>query len=210
MRIVCIGGGPAGLFFSIVMKSARPDAEIVVLERNKPDDTFGWGVVFSDQTLGNIAAADPTTYERIVESFVHWDDIDVHYRGRVIRVGGQGFAGLARKKLLNILQSRALEVGVDLRFEIEANDEEMAGADVLVIADGANSPTRRKYAERFGEELADLSDHERSASIGSSLPARIAGYVPNVTPTRVEKPVAIKMICTNGIGAGPSRCETTL
>ncbi len=153
MRIVCIGGGPAGLFFSIVMKSARPDAEIVVLERNKPDDTFGWGVVFSDQTLGNIAAADPTTYERIVESFVHWDDIDVHYRGRVIRVGGQGFAGLARKKLLNILQSRALEVGVDLRFEIEANDEEMAGADVLVIADGANSPTRRKYAERFGTTL---------------------------------------------------------
>jgi anthraniloyl-CoA monooxygenase len=153
VRIVCIGGGPAGLFFSIVMKSARPDAEIVVLERNKPDDTFGWGVVFSDQTLGNIAAADPTTYERIVESFVHWDDIDVHYRGRVIRVGGQGFAGLARKKLLNILQSRALEVGVDLRFEIEANDEEMAGADVLVIADGANSPTRRKYAERFGTTL---------------------------------------------------------
>jgi anthraniloyl-CoA monooxygenase len=153
VRIVCIGGGPAGLFFSIVMKSARPDAEIVVLERNKPDDTFGWGVVFSDQTLGNIAAADPTTYERIVASFVHWDDIDVHYRGRVIRAGGQGFAGLARKKLLNILQGRAVELGVDLRFEVEANDEEMDGADVLVIADGANSATRRKYAGRFGTTL---------------------------------------------------------
>ncbi len=153
MRIVCIGGGPAGLFFSIVMKSARPDAEIVVLERNRPDDTFGWGVVFSDQTLGNIAAADPPTYERIVASFVHWDDVDVHYRGRVIRAGGQGFAGLARKRLLNILQHRALELGVDLRFEVEANDEEFAGADVLVIADGANSTIRRKYAERFGTTL---------------------------------------------------------
>ena len=135
------------------MKSARPDAELVVLERNRPDDTFGWGVVFSDQTLGNIAAADPITYERIVASFVHWDDIDVHYRGRVMRAGGQGFAGLARKKLLNILQGRALELGVDLRFEVEANDEEFADADVLVIADGANSTTRRKYADRFGTTL---------------------------------------------------------
>jgi anthraniloyl-CoA monooxygenase len=153
VRIVCIGGGPAGLFFSIVMKSARPDAEIVVLERNRPDDTFGWGVVFSDQTLGNIAAADPTTYERIVASFVHWDDIDVHYRGRVIRAGGQGFAGLARKKLLNILQGRAVELGVDLRFEVEADDEAIEGAGVLVIADGANSTTRRTYADRFGTTL---------------------------------------------------------
>src|SRR3981081_1678626 len=105
------------------MKPPRPDAEIVVFERNKPDDTFGWGVVFSDQTLGNIAAADPTTHERIVEKFVHWDDIDVHHRGRVMRAGGQGFAGLARKKLLNILQGRARELGVDLRFETEADDE---------------------------------------------------------------------------------------
>src|SRR5579885_3260601 len=103
------------------MKLARPDARIVVLERNRPDDTFGWGVVFSDQTLGHIDAADPATYERIARSFVHWDDIDVHYRGRTIRAGGQGFAGIARKKLLNILQARALELGVDLRFEVEAN-----------------------------------------------------------------------------------------
>src|SRR6202011_45363 len=121
LRIVCIGGGPAGLFFSIVMKSARPDAEIVVLERNRAHDTFGWGVVFSDQTLGNIAAADPVTYERVVENFVHWDDIDVHYRGRTIRAGGQGFAGIARKPLLRILQERAAELGVVLHFETEAN-----------------------------------------------------------------------------------------
>jgi anthraniloyl-CoA monooxygenase len=153
VRIVCIGGGPAGLFFSIVMKAARPDAAITVLERNRPDDTFGWGVVFSDQTLGNIAAADPPTYERIVESFVHWDDIDVHYRGRTIRAGGQGFAGIARKRLLQILQERAASLGVDLRFEVEANDENYPDADVLLIADGANSPTRRKYADAFGTTL---------------------------------------------------------
>jgi anthraniloyl-CoA monooxygenase len=168
VRIVCVGGGPAGLFFSIVMKAARADAHIIVLERNRPHDTFGWGVVFSDQTLGNIAAADPATYERIVASFVHWDDIDVHYRGRTIRAGGQGFAGIARKKLLQILQERALELGVDLRFEVEANDEDYAGADVIVIGDGANSPTRRKYADVFGTTLENrknryiwLGTHQR-------------------------------------------------
>jgi anthraniloyl-CoA monooxygenase len=153
VNIVCIGGGPAGLFFSIVMKLARPEARIVLLERNRPDDTFGWGVVFSDQTLGNIAAADPATYERIARAFVHWDDIDVHYRGRTIRAGGQGFAGIARKKLLNILQARALELGVDLRFEVEANAADYAGADVLLVADGANSPTRRAHAQVFGTTL---------------------------------------------------------
>ncbi|MEA2665227.1 MAG: anthraniloyl-CoA monooxygenase, partial [Candidatus Eremiobacteraeota bacterium] len=153
MRTVCIGGGPAGLFFSILMKAARPQAEIAVYERNRADDTFGWGVVFSDQTLGNIAAADPPTYERIVADFVRWDDIDVHYRGRTIRAGGQGFAGIARKRLLRILQERAASLGVELHFESEADDAAHAGADLLVIADGANSPTRRKYAERFGTTL---------------------------------------------------------
>jgi anthraniloyl-CoA monooxygenase len=153
MRIVCIGGGPAGLFFSILMKQARPGAELVVLERNRAGDTFGWGVVFSDQTLGNIAAADPPTYERIVRSFVHWDDIDVHYRGRTIRAGGQGFAGIARKRLLAILEGRAAELGVDLRFETEADDADYAGADVIVVGDGANSPTRRKHADAFGTTL---------------------------------------------------------
>jgi anthraniloyl-CoA monooxygenase len=153
VRTVCIGGGPAGLFFSILMKAARPQAEIAVYERNRADDTFGWGVVFSDQTLGNIAAADPPTYERIVADFVRWDDIDVHYRGRTIRAGGQGFAGIARKRLLRILQERAASLGVELHFESEADDAAHAGADLLVIADGANSPTRRKYAERFGTTL---------------------------------------------------------
>ncbi len=121
MRVVCIGGGPAGLFFSILMKKARPEARVTVLERNAPGDTFGWGVVFSDQTLGNIAAADPPTYERIARDFVHWDAIDVNFRGRRIRANGQGFAGIARKRLLAILRERAAALGVELRFGTEAN-----------------------------------------------------------------------------------------
>jgi anthraniloyl-CoA monooxygenase len=151
MRIVSIGGGPAGLFFSILVKRADPATEIVVLERNRPDDTFGWGVVFSDQTLGNIADADPPTYADIERSFVHWDDIVIHYRGRVLRAGGQGFAGIARKRLLHILQERARSLGVDLRFQHEvADDGEFADADVVAIADGSNSAIRRRYADVFG------------------------------------------------------------
>jgi anthraniloyl-CoA monooxygenase len=153
LRIVCVGGGPAGLFFSIVLKTAVPAAAVTVFERNRPDDTFGWGVVFSDQTLGNIAAADPPTYARIVADFVHWDDIDVHYRGRTIRAGGQGFAGIARKRLLAILHARARELGVDLRFETEAAEADAAGADVVVFADGANSAMRRAAGEAFGTTL---------------------------------------------------------
>ena len=153
MRIVCVGGGPAGLFFSIVLKTAVPAAAVRVFERNRPDDTFGWGVVFSDQTLGNIAAADPPTYARIVADFVHWDDIDVHYRGRTIRAGGQGFAGIARKRLLAILQERARELDVDLRFETEATAADAADADVAVFADGANSGMRRAAGEAFGTTL---------------------------------------------------------
>ena len=154
MRVVCAGGGPAGLFFSIVLKAADPRADVTVFERNRPDDTFGWGVVFSDQTLGNIAEADPVTYERIAEQFVHWDAIDIHYRGRTIRAGGQGFAGIARKKLLAILQERARELAVDLRFATEFAAADTAGADAIVIADGANSGERTARADAFGTTLA--------------------------------------------------------
>ncbi len=131
-----------------------PGAEIVVHERNRADDTFGWGVVFSDQTLGNIAAADPAAYRAIESAFVHWDAIDINLRGRRFRAGGQGFAGLGRMRLLSILQARALELGVDLRFGSEIGDDEAIGdADVLVIADGANSVVRRKYAADFGTSI---------------------------------------------------------
>ncbi len=154
MRIACIGGGPAGLFFSILFKRARPDASITVYERNRPDDTFGWGVVFSDQTLGNIEAADPASSAAIESAFVHWDAIDIHYRGRVLRAGGQGFAGIARKRLLDILQRRAASLGVDLRFQTEIlDDAELDDCDVIVVADGANSLIRRKYADVFGTSI---------------------------------------------------------
>src|SRR5438105_11849827 len=122
MRIACLGGGPAGLYFAIAMKLRDVAHEIVVVERNRPNDTFGWGVVLSDETLANLQANDPESAARIRESFVYWDDIEVHYRGKTVRSGGHGFSGIGRKRLLNILQERALFLGVKLEFETEARD----------------------------------------------------------------------------------------
>lgn len=155
MRIACVGGGPAGLYFSLLMKRADPSHVVDVYERNRPEDTFGWGVVFSDQTLGNLAVADPETHRRITDDFIHWDDIDIHFRGRVLRSGGHGFCGIARKKLLHILQERARDLGVRLHFETEiADDDALAKEnDVVVVADGANSLIRRKHAAEFETHL---------------------------------------------------------
>ena len=155
MRIACIGGGPAGLYFALLMKKADPSHAVDVYERNRPDDTFGWGVVFSDQTLGNLAAADPQTHERIVDDFIHWDDIDIHFKGQLLRSGGHGFCGIARKKLLHILQERARDLGVGLHFqhEIQTDAELSAAYDVVVVADGANSLIRKQHAADFGTEL---------------------------------------------------------
>jgi anthraniloyl-CoA monooxygenase len=160
VKVAVIGGGPAGLYFSLLLKQARPDADITVVERNRPDDTFGWGVVFSDQTLENFRAADPASFERITASFAHWDDIDVHIRGRVISSSGHGFAGIARRKLLNILQERCAALGVPVRFETDLkSDEDLArlglgDADVIVAADGINSAVRARHAAAFQPDLA--------------------------------------------------------
>src|SRR5690242_15108750 len=150
MRIVCIGGGPAGLYFAILMKLRDPAHRVTVFERNRPDDTFGWGVVFSDETLRNLKGGDPVTEQRISDSFAHWDDIDVHFKGRVIRSGGHGFCGIERKRLLNILQERAADLGVELVFGREVRDAgEFADADVIVAADGINSTIRSRFADHF-------------------------------------------------------------
>ena len=122
MKIVCIGGGPGGLYLGISMKFRNPEHDILVVERNRPDVTFGWGVVFSDQTMDRLQANDPISAERILGNFAHWDDIDVHYGGQVVTSRGHGFCGLGRKHLLRILQERALDLGVRLEFEREVED----------------------------------------------------------------------------------------
>ncbi len=153
MRIVCLGGGPAGLYFSILMKKSDPAHEVTVLERNRPDDTFGWGVVFSDATLDNFALADPESHAEITRGFHHWDNCDIFFKERCTTSGGHGFCGIGRRKLLNILQARAAELGVKLVFETNVEDDaEFVQArqyDLIVAADGANSFIRNKYAAHF-------------------------------------------------------------
>ena len=153
-RIVCMGGGPAGLYSAILFKKALPQASVEVFERNQPDDTFGWGVVFSDKTMGNFQVADAPSHQRIVEEFHHWDDIDVHFKGQMVRSGGHGFAGIARKKLLNILQERAAALGVQQSFQTELeNDGQFDDADLVVVSEGVNSKTRARHAAVFEPDI---------------------------------------------------------
>src|SRR3954449_3472994 len=142
MRIAMAGGGPGGLYLSILLKRLDPSHEVVVYERNAPDDTFGFGVVFSDETLTAFEAADPESYAEITRRFVRWSEIDVRYRGEVVTSGGHGFSALGRKNLLNILQHRAAELGVELHFRHEVSELE---GDLIVAADGVNSTLRSKY-----------------------------------------------------------------
>jgi anthraniloyl-CoA monooxygenase len=154
MKIVCIGGGPAGLYFAILMKKADPSHDITVVERNRPYDTFGWGVVFSDQTLGNLQAADAPTARAILDAFSHWDDIEIHIRGRTMRSGGHGFCGIGRKRLLNILQQRCEELGVKLQFETDvASDADFPDADLIIASDGLNSRIRSRHAEVYRPDV---------------------------------------------------------
>jgi anthraniloyl-CoA monooxygenase len=149
-RIVCLGGGPAGLYSAILFKKALPNAAVEVYERNRPDDTFGWGVVFSDKTMAGFRDADVPTHDAIVQSFYHWDDIDVHFKGQLIRSGGHGFCGIARKRLLNIFQERAATLGVQQFFQHELDAQaEFPDADLIVAADGVNSIQRSRYADTF-------------------------------------------------------------
>jgi anthraniloyl-CoA monooxygenase len=153
-RIVCMGGGPAGLYSAILFKKALPGASVEIFERNRPDDTFGWGVVFSDKTMGNFLEADAPSHARIGDEFYHWDDIDVHFKGQTIRSQGHGFAGISRRMLLNILQKRAASLGVKQTFQHELDDtKEFDNADLVVIAEGANSKARTRQVEKFGPNI---------------------------------------------------------
>ena len=155
MRIAVVGGGPGGLYFSILMRRAAPDCEIVVFERNRAEDAFGFGVVFSDETLTVFEHADPLSYRQITDNFVHWTDIDIHHRSQKTRSGGHGFSALGRKELLGILQRRAASLGAEIRFQTEAPpvDELAAEFDLVVAADGASSAVRTARAQDFGPAL---------------------------------------------------------
>ncbi|HEX4157631.1 MAG TPA: bifunctional salicylyl-CoA 5-hydroxylase/oxidoreductase [Rhizomicrobium sp.] len=149
MRAVCVGGGPAGLYFAIALKRLDRRHEVLVVERNRPDDTFGWGVVFSDQTMDVLGEADPESAATINGALAHWDDIDVHFRGQRIRSGGHGFSGIGRRHLLNILQDRCRALDVELRFECEANAADFSDVELVVASDGINSATRSAHAGAF-------------------------------------------------------------
>jgi anthraniloyl-CoA monooxygenase len=151
VKIVCLGGGPAGLYFSILLKKANPSWDVTVIERNRPTDTFGWGIVFSDKTMDGFRSADKETHAEITRAFRHWDDIDVFFKGAKISSGGHGFCGIARIKLLKILQKRASSLGVRLVYKTEITDPDDYSAqyDLVIASDGASSITRRKYEQVF-------------------------------------------------------------
>ena len=155
MEIACLGGGPAGLYFAISMKLRDSSHDIVVIERNRPDDTFGWGVVLSDETLENLAENDSVSARSIGENFAYWDDIALHFKGERIVSSGHGFCGVGRKKLLILLQERARELGIELRFEteVESADHYKTKYDLVVASDGLNSKTRSLYRDTFNPDV---------------------------------------------------------
>ena len=154
MKVDIIGGGPAGLYFSVLVKKSFPQAEVTVTERNRADDTFGFGIVLSDETLNNLRAADEPSYRDIAASFAYWDDIYTHYRGRVLKSSGHGFSGVKRLTLLQILQRRAAALGVNIAYQTEDRGIEAHGdADLIVAADGINSQVRASLAQHFRPEV---------------------------------------------------------
>jgi anthraniloyl-CoA monooxygenase len=170
MRIACIGGGPASLYASLLFRQALPETEITVYERNREGDTFGWGVVFSDETLGHFERCDKTTFDAISAAFVHWTDIDTWLRGTWVRSTGHGFSGLGRKRLLAILGARCRELGVRLVFEREVPDPRalMAEADLVLGADGVQSMVRSTFEAAFRPDVR--LGRARFTWLGTTLP----------------------------------------
>jgi anthraniloyl-CoA monooxygenase len=181
MKVSIVGGGPGGLYFAVLAKKAWPRWDITVYERNRPDDTFGFGVVFSDQTLDTFKAYDLVTYERIRRRFAYWGDVDVVYKGEVLRSGGNGFCGCSRVALLNILQDRGRELGVQMKFQREVEGlEEFADSDLVVVADGINSRIREKYKDHF-QPAVDLRPN-KFTWLGSTKPFDAFKYFFRETP----------------------------
>ncbi|HZS67820.1 MAG TPA: bifunctional salicylyl-CoA 5-hydroxylase/oxidoreductase [Burkholderiales bacterium] len=181
MKVTVIGGGPGGLYFALLAKKAWPRWDISVYERNRPDDTFGFGVVFSDQTLDSFKTYDLVTYERIRRRFAYWGDVDVVYKGQTLRSGGNGFCGCSRVALLNILQDRGRELGVHMRFQREVESlEEFPDSDLIVVADGINSRIREKYKEHF-QPSVDLRPN-KFTWLGSTRPLDAFKYFFRETP----------------------------
>jgi anthraniloyl-CoA monooxygenase len=181
MKVTVIGGGPGGLYFALLAKKAWPRWEITVYERNRPDDTFGFGVVFSDQTLDTFKAYDLVTYERIRRRFAYWGDVDVVYKGRVMRSGGNGFCGCSRNALLAILQDRCRELGVNIRFQTEVESlAAFADSDLVVAADGINSRIREQHKAHFKPSV-DLRPN-KFTWLGSTRPLDAFKYFFRETP----------------------------
>ena len=182
MNVHVVGGGPAGLYFAILMKKAWPQTRITVFERNKPDDTFGFGVVFSDQTLTGFEAYDLETYRQIVGHFSYWDDIAIHFRGAQFRIGGNGFCGTSRTMLLKILSRRAYSLGIDIKYGSEADPLKATtrGADLVVAADGINSRTRELFKDKFKPSIELRPNH--FAWMGSKRPMDAFNFFFKETP----------------------------
>jgi len=172
MKITVIGGGPGGLYFALLTKKRRPEFQVEVFEQNKADDTFGFGVVFSDETLDEFLSADPESYELIRDHFAYWSDMVVEQRGHRAVIGGNGFAGCSRIKLLNMLQTRCAAVGVKMNFGIRINADEIetrfADSDLIVDAGGINSPLRIAHAHEFGTEITETRN--KFTWLGSTCP----------------------------------------
>lgn len=181
MKITVIGGGPGGLYFSILVKKAIPDCTIDVYERNRADDSFGFGVVFSDETLSEFLSRDPKSYELIRSQFAYWDDLDVARDGETVRITGNGFCGCSRKTLLQLLQQRCAEEGVNLHFEANVDDlSQFKDSDYIVAADGINSGVREKYASEFGTKI--MQQQNKFVWLGSTRPLDAFTYFFRSTP----------------------------
>ena len=181
MKITVIGGGPGGLYFSILTKKAMPDCQIDIYERNKPDDSFGFGVVFSDETLGEFLKRDMQSYELIRSKFAYWDDIIIARDGDEVSIAGNGFCGCSRKTLLQLLQQRCLEEGVNLHYEQNVDDlSQFDDADVIVACDGIGSQIRTQFQSEFGTKI-ELKKN-RFVWLGSTKPLDAFTYFFRTTP----------------------------